>query len=322
MRNSVKYLLLALVLSSCSPYGSILLNTKKPADLHVPKDARTVCFAIRQAVTPEYNEFIRLNKKNQEMHDQNLRYYDITFEGFYDVMNRTKRFDRIMHYRDEIEVIPDSVEITPLNWVRAGQICARTGADILIVLEEADLKVTATEFQSQYEFSWDFILRVYDTYTFKILETYRTHDSSVIDFSMGGYSIESDIEYTAYNIGKEYARRLIPEDQIVERLYYNKGNKLIKLGTYYLKNKDYEKAFKIWKDALKEAKQNNEKYKIYMNLSLAEELRGNYNKALIYAKSASQYLLRAKHKEKDTKIIADRINELVKRIKYEKILNQ
>lgn len=322
MRNSIIYLLLVLILSSCSQYGAIMIDAEKPARLHIPKKTRTICFVIRQAMNQEYKDSITSNPIFLNNHKENLRYYDITFEGFFDQIEKTGRFEGIMHYLDEPEVTPDSVEIKPLNWVRAGQICAKTGADILVVLELASYNVSSNPRYSKYTFSWDYTFRVYDPYRFNILETYRIKDNSVMYSDMDNFSINNEIGWNVYNIGREYAKRLISKQEIVERIYYNKGNKLIKLGTYYLKNKEYQKAFDIWKRALKESDNNEDKFKIYVNLALSEELRGDFNKALIYVKSANQYLLKSKHNKKDVGLISERLKDIVKRIKYNKILNQ
>lgn len=322
MNKIIKYIFLAIVLSSCTPYGSIILQTTKPAEFHIPNGAKSICFAIRQPMTKSYKDLVRSDKKYKNINKEVLKYYDISFEGFYDKINKTKRFDRIMHYRIEPEIVEDSTELKALNWIRAGQISSRTGADILIILEDAKLFANMNPSRTKYIFSWDYTFRIYDTYSFKILEIVRIVDADIFSSRIEGFSVDSELEWDAYKVGQQYANRLIPSQEKVERLYYNKGNALIKLGTYYLKNKDYQKTMSIWKRALYETKELELKYKIYLNLALVEELNGNLSKALIFAKSSLQFLYKTKYSKEDQALVKKRIADLKLRIEDNIILNQ
>lgn len=314
-------LLMMIAFSSCSPYGLIRLKTTQPANINISKEIKSVCFVIRHTVSKELYEssnfnIINFNKINQPI-------YDLCFEGFYDELNKTNRFSKIMYYNTDLEVIPIGTEPQPINWVKVGKICSETGADIIIVLEKADLSAGLSDSLNMNVVVWNYKFRCYDPYRFSILND--TVISDYETFSRIGegvdYFLDDEKMIRSYNLGKMYANNIIPKKVIVDRLYYNKNNNLLHLGSYYIEQKQASNAILLWKKIIeKESRSKDMLYKICINISLAYEIDNNLQEALKYASLSLHYITK-KDKDNRKKLSIDLIKSLKERINYDKILN-
>lgn len=303
--------LIAVLLSSCSPYGIINFKAKKPAEVYIPKEAKSVCFVIRQRVTPRMYDIMNLTQTASELNDPNSYIKDMCFEGFYDVLNNSDRFEQIMYYKTDLKVVEDSVDLKPLSWFEIGQISDKTESDIVVVLEKSSLKFSSN-------ILWDYVFRCYDPYSFSVTNytIFKDRDEG-LDFQ---YSVQERFEQISYELGARYAKKIIPESLQIERLFYNKGNKTLRLGTYYLKQHEYDKAISLWKQLIDSTTDDELAYKLCINISLAEEIRNNYRESIKYASLSLHYVDRNNSKDKTFSI--DLIKSLRVRLKEYNLLNR
>jgi len=310
--------LLTILISSCSPYGHINFEAKKPAKIQIPKDTKSVCFVIRQTVPQKIHAIIDSNPKQKELYKYNLYMNNICFEGFYDILNETNRFDRIMYYKTDVEVVTDSIELKPLNWIQVGQICNITGSDILVVLEKSKFSIGAFD---NTIISWDYRFRCYDPYTFSIINdsSYANYKSYSDNDDEYRYSIQEMKEIASYKLGEQYAKQITPEIVRIERLYYNKGNNLLRLGSYYLEQKQYNKALSVWKELIDNSKDKEIAYKACINISLAEEMRYNFKESIKYASLSLHYIDKQKKSDEYKEFSSELIKALRIRNKEYKI---
>ena len=310
--------LLTILISSCSPYGHINFEAKKPAKIQIPKDTKSVCFVIRQTVPQKIHAIIDSNPKQKELYKYNLYMNNICFEGFYDILNETNRFDRIMYYKTDVEVVTDSIELKPLNWIQVGQICNKTGSDILVVLEKSKFSIGAFD---NTIISWDYRFRCYDPYTFSIINdsSYANYKSYSDNDDEYRYSIQEGKEIASYKLGEQYAKQITPEIVRIERLYYNKGNNLLRLGSYYLEQKQYNKALSVWKELIDNSKDKEIAYKACINISLAEEMRYNFKESIKYASLSLHYIDKQKKSDEYKEFSSELIKALRIRNKEYKI---
>ena len=302
--------LLTILISSCSPYGHINFEAKKPAKIQIPQDAKSVCFVIRQTIPQKVHAIIDSTPKQKEFYEYNLNINNLCFEGFYDILNRTSQFDRIMYYKTDVEVVADSVELEPLNWIQVGQICNKTGSDLLVVLEKSKLSVGAFD---NTIVSWDYRFRCYDPYTFSIINysiynSFKSYNNNGDEYR---YSIQEGKEIASYKLGEKYAKQITPETVKIERLYYNKGNNLLRLGSYYLEQNQYDKAISVWKELIESSKNKEIAYKACINISLAEEMRYNFKASLRYASLSLHYI----DKQKKSSEYKESSSELIKALR-------
>lgn len=319
MRYIISSLLFSILLVSCSPYGSIYINTQKPAKIYIPNDIKVVTFVIRNSITQIQDSFINASKFNKEVYMNKQSYYDISFEGFYDILNKTGRYERIMYYKEDAEILNDSIEQKPLNWISAGLICEKTGSDLLVVLEDPLLFLGISESGNNCFTSWVYKYRIYDPYNFKIIDEYLIKDSSPSD---GNSSPDDEIQQRAYQLGQMMAERINPENILCERLYYNKGNSIIRLGAFYIEKGDYDTAISIWRKLLDSPVKAEWAFKACLNIAMAEELKGDFSSSLRYATMSMNYLKLMKYEDKDMNLVKERLEILKERIIEEDRLNK
>lgn len=328
MRCILVSIFLIITLFSCSPYGATYIRIKKPAKVHIPNDVNSICFVIRSTLSEKQDSIIRSSKVQKDFYDRSQSFYDISFEGFFDKLKDDGRYSNIMYYKDSTVYAGDSIVLKPLNWVKVSNICMQTNSALLVVLEDPVLNsaLLGENHQDEISISWHYKFRIYDPFNFQILDYYKTSsrdDYSLSDnnISVGGYMAEK-----AYSLGEIMAERIKPKYSTVKRIYFNKGNSLLRLGSYYFIRNDYDNAVLVWKKLIEKPVKAELAYMACYNISLIEELRNNLTSSFKFANMSYNFLkfskIKKKKKDKNLLLVKKRISDIKQRILDEDILNK
>jgi hypothetical protein len=326
MRCILASIFTILTLFSCSPYGAAYIRTKQPAKLHIPNDVNSICFVIRTSLTEEQDSIINSSKENRELYDRNQSLFDISFEGFFDNLKETGRYDNIMYYRDSTKT--DSTKLKPLNWVKASNICMKTGSALLIVLEEPiiygkALVENGTPAASLY---WYYKYRIYDPFNFQIMGEYSINERELFNLYVEDTSLDGLLAKKAYSLGEDMATRLKPTYSTEKRIYYNNSNSLLRLGAYYFIKNDYDNARLVWRKLLEKPVNAELAYMACYNISIAEEFKNNLISSFRFANMSYNFLkfskMKEKKKQKEMLLVNKHIADIKQRILDEDKLNK
>lgn len=326
MRCILASIFTILTLFSCSPYGAAYIRTKQPAKLHIPNDVNSICFVIRTSLTKKQDSIINSSKESREEYDRNQSLFDISFEGFFDNLKETGRYDNIMYYRDSTKT--DNTKLKQLNWVKASNICMKTGSPLLIVLENPvfNMKLLGQNTQDEVSVYWYYKLRTYDPFNFQILDDFTNASQYNFILSDNNISIEGLMAEKAYSLGIAMAERIKPQYSTEKRIYFNNGNSLLRLGSYYFIKNDYDNARFIWRKLLEKPIDAELAYMACYNISVAEEFKNNLSSSLRYSYMSLNFLkflkIKDKKKQKYLLLIKERIGVVKQRIKNEDKLNK
>jgi hypothetical protein len=138
--------------------------------------------------------------------------------------------------------------------------------------------------------------RLYNAKTGEMIDEWETND----EYS---YEAESRVRVNATNLleskyplelnnlgqrlGRDFATRVSPTNHYIYRNIYTTGNKYLENGAIDVRKEDWENAEKNWLKGVKFEKNRKKLAKLYHNLAMAEEKKGNPEKAKEYAKLAS-----------------------------------
>lgn len=328
MRCILVSIFLIITLFSCSPYGATYIRIKKPAKVHIPNDVNSICFVIRSTLSEKQDSIIRSSKIQKDFYDRSQSFYDISFEGFFDKLKDDGRYSNIMYYKDSTVYAGDSIVLKPLNWVKVSNICMQTNSAFLIVLENpiifhTPLNPEQTEDVSIY---WNYKIRIYDLLNFRIIDELSFSNQEVFNLSSYDISLDGLVAQKAYDLGDKIAGNLEPKYSTAKRIYFNKGNSLLRLGSYYFIGNDYDNAVLVWKKLIEKPVKAELAYMACYNISLIEELRNNLTSSFKFANMSYNFLkfskIKKKKKDKNLLLVKKRISDIKQRILDEDILNK
>ncbi|MCT4601035.1 MAG: DUF6340 family protein [Marinifilaceae bacterium] len=311
MNKYLQFIICIVVFSSCSPVSKLAMNYYDPPKIPIPEEVTSIAFVIRHPLTQKQFDVIKSSKAMKQNYVANQSIIETCFDGFYDNLKMDVRFNQIMFYNKDAEVVKSLDSIPNLNWIQVDNICKKTRSDILIVLEDVSILASNTK-KSSVKINWKYKFKIYDPFKFKIIDKYIISGSER-EWINNGLTIRDILIDNAYEAGKKYARRLKRNYHSSLRVYFSKGNKYVKLGAYYLQNGDYYSAKKVWTLALKKNPNKNIIHRLYFNIALVDEYLKDFKNAKKNLDKSLDYIKSSKYIQKDKEIINKRIKQLAKR---------
>lgn len=309
LRNLVNWfywvmLFAVLVLSACTPYKYIDIQTLRPADLPLPQGAHNavVVAGLYKGVEGVEESMAQAALDSTAALESVLSLVETLSQSplFYD-----EEIPVLINYRTDT-----SREIVPYNWSVVDSIAQTNNAETVISLEY--MKLTPRSDSYSY---WDGSLtayygylscrvyaywRVYDTYSRTITSAYLHRDTvtwekyDYVSVKIGQQLPElfSAAAYCGYETGLSYGTKIAPSWMDEKRIYYNKGNKQFKKAAELVKENSWLDAAEYWQ-AIIQAHGNKPKLcaKAAFNMALANEMMGNFPMAAEWLKVSQEYYL-------------------------------
>jgi len=303
---------LIFVISSCST-SSVLVSIQRPADISLSKDIKSVVVANRTSPSRKNlagniieglisGEGIGLDKKGSEY----------CINGLVSLLENADRFNIKNIGELELKGTGTSSFSMPLKWKKINNLCSSYKADALIVLETFDTdsrvffgkpikrtikikgkKIIEFRHQAILELKINSGWRIYDNTKKEIIDENRF--TEIKKFTAWGNSnndaqknlpiIDYAIKESGDFAGIQFGKRISPIWIKARRVYYIGKDESFKIASKLVKNKDWDRAIKIWKEVVNS---NDKKIasKAAYNMALASEIKGFLDASIDWAKKA------------------------------------
>ncbi|MCW3083955.1 MAG: hypothetical protein JWP12_1321 [Bacteroidetes bacterium] len=321
-------LLAAILFSGCSKYGNVQLKYPTAPLVFLPSTIHSIAIVNRSLTKKEDHSSVIESVISGEVAGSDKLASDECLKGV---------FDRINGWRQLNVVIPAKTRLygtgtreTPelLDWKTVKQICDSTKTDALLVLEtfdsNSDLISSAitngvnavvngtapSPAVNQIRMNVICFWRMYDPVNQKIVDQYQS--TSYLTFDGTRVPPPEALPQTAYQAGKEYIQRFLPNYYYVRREMYKRGKGRDKQAFLAAFRKsevaDWEAAMAAWQEL---AKSNNRKNagRACLDVAVSYEVLGKIDQALIWAKKA--------YEDYGNKMARTYQNELSYRIRFE-----
>ncbi len=219
-------------------------------------------------------------------------------DGIVSLLNQSQRLDVVgpllkMKHNDGLG--------TPsqLSWDLVDSLANKHGADIVVVLEFFDSDqpgaVAGQNIPGAYNGNnvWiDAVWRIYDPEEQKIVDQFNQRFRSYNNGYNPVFIGTRNINNSAYHAGMDYGRSIVPSWYWENRTLYDAGSKGIKTGARMAKAGNWKAAEELWTKELASASKPKVIHRLYLNLAVANEMKGDFQRSLDYAQKA--YALKAK----------------------------
>lgn len=322
--NRTIFLLLisAALFSGCSKYGSVSIQCTTPPTVTLPANIHTIVVTNR-SLTLNKDRSIVESVLSGEVAGSDKYASDKCLNGVYDRINAWKQNNNYWNkYIDSSIsiVIPANTRLlgtgtreTPqlLDWKIVKELCDATKADALLVLETFDsnsdivLNAVVKEVNAvlqtgttatptppqQIKMNVHSFWRMYDPVNKKIID--QDQLTNVLTFNGQGarFAIPPPdaLPQTAYAAGEQYIERFLPGYYYVTRQLYKKGKgaqkQKFEMAFRRSAVANWAGASEIWLELANNSKGENAG-RACLNLAVAYEVLGQYDKALMWARKS------------------------------------
>ncbi len=310
MKKIIFYLLIPILLYSCSATNSLTISVTEPAPISLPAQIKKVAVINRTQSSARTNTTDKIDKiLSLELLGIDSIAALETIKGLTNELSKNKRFtnvDNLSNILLENSKLSNFSDLLSENQVET--ICNDNNLDAIFVLEYLDsdtkvdysvvpvelqvvgIKVNAVETMASvstnirmgwriYDASGDII---YDEYAMfhNVTSTGRGINPMLAISAVTGQ--KGTIEKRCYVKGGEYAFGLLPHTHRVSRQYYVRGSENFKVGKRRAKAGDWNGASNLW-----EIEKTNPKAKIagraYYNMAIINEINGDLDAAIVQA---------------------------------------
>lgn len=348
MKFRLKYFAYAgclfLFLTACAPYKIFPLEIQEPAPITLPRNIRDV-IVINNAVPQPSTQSVTRQYKQEEYTYLPLSFDTMAWIATYtiaDVLTESGFFENVEVYTQAIRDDSDFLFQKKLRKDVQDDFLTDLDYDMILSvdrlvfsIEETVLPVNKRSDNGEKNIK----LTVHgmlsgSTYT-KETETPLTlinetnqliFDSVLLADSVGIFKTlpESMTELLTQSLAENLAERFIPFWIKTERILYTGINSRMQEAYSYMNKNNFDEAVVVWESLLKEQNKPLNKAKLYSNLTVGYELKGDFQKALQQAEQSQIYFKEAGDKatEGEVEWIESYILALKKRIQDDEILDE
>lgn len=303
------------MVTACSGYRLVQIDVLKPASSNAIKGDLNIVFLDRKYVHQSDAGSVSDLKKSLNLTREDLVncFYDGLRDGF---RNGGKPVTLEKAIGLTTTVVEDSVVPSPLSPMEVKAIGRQGSATHVLALDYCIFRLDPGS-------------RVFLNNNL-LLHLYRVSDGQIVDtihseFLQNANGFEEDDEVATiceffYQKGRACAAEIVPTWIPTERRIYT-GDNLLKLGYYYMKDENFEEAYRLWSVLLnmkpvKAAKAAN-------NIAWLYEQNGNFKGAIVLLETALQQL-KGQHKENGISEYLETYIQVLKQRETDdaKILNQ
>gem|GEM_PF-2731155 len=311
MKKLLPTLMLTLALAGCSRYGYVSLNYPTAPEAYLPENVHFIA-AVNRSLTSEEDSDSRIIEAivTSEVAGSDRLASDECIKGVYDAILVLENTELIIP--KTVKMVGTGTRELPelLDWEQVARICQAEGADALLVLETFDsntdlLASTATSqaaailttgspvpaLPGQIKMQVSAYWRLYDPRTRQIIDQYQHNAYRTFD-TRGGILPPTALPETAYEAGRSYVERFLPGYYVVRRELYKRtsgaAKHQFKAGYRRTEVANWEGAIEIWSE-LTEHKQRKTAGRACLNIAVANEVLGDTQNALEWAKRSYEY---------------------------------
>ena len=312
MMNRALYILIfALSLSGCSKYGYVSLNFPQAPQAYLPDDVNFIAVVNRSLVEEEDADDKLIEAiATSEIAGSDRLASDECIKGAYEGVKQLGGTQLIIPQKVRLYGTGTREMPELMDWNLVSEICESEGTDALLVLEtfdsNTDLLVSAATDQiasiistgsptasipGQVKMNVVCYWRLYYPGTKSIIDQYQHTSYMTFDLN-GGMPPPHALPETAYAAGIAYIQRFLPGFYVVRRDLYKRTSGSAKnqfmAGYRRAEVANWQGAIEIWDD-LAEHEQNKTAGRACLNIAVANEVLGNTDLALDWAKKSYEF---------------------------------
>jgi hypothetical protein len=301
-------LILAMVITGCSKYGYVRLNYPTAPAAYLPDDVHRIAI-VNRSLTAEEDKSGKMVESitTGEVAGSDRLASDDCIKGVFDEIKSLEYAELVIP--EEMRMYGTGTRELPelLDWSLVTEICAKEGADALLVLETFDsnsdilLSVATQQVAAilstgspqpvapgQVKMHVVCYWRLYDPKQQKIIDQYQYNSYMTFDLN-NGMPPPHALPETAYSAGVAYIQRFIPGYYRVKRDLYKRtsgsAKHQFKAGYRRAEVANWDGAIEIW-DELSAHEKNKTAGRASLNVAVANEVLGDTETALKWAKKS------------------------------------
>ena len=341
-KSILGYIVIGILLVSCSATNNLTMGATEPAIVHLPKDVQRIGI-INRSLPSEGNK--QIDKIDQILSAEGLHLdkkgAEVAINALSDKLAGTGRFEEILILDNETE-IRKGLDVFPasLSWEVIEEICAANGVDAIFSLSfyDTDTQVSYKPSVMQlpntlgvkvsvpaHEVTLNTLIkngwRIYNPSTRQIVDEFMYTDH-LVSSGKGINPVKAieavarrneAVEELSRNIGYAYGSRLSPYKHRISRDYFVRGTDNFIVAKRRAQTGDWQGAAQLWEKELDNSKAKIAGRACY-NMAIINEINGDLNAAMDWAsKSYADY---------DNKDALRYLNILKYRLSQNEILEQ
>ena len=299
-----------ILLTGCNKWGYVNLKYPTPPAVYLPENIKSIAVANRSLVKKEDKKsMVNESIVSGEIAGPDKIASEQCIKAIFDGINGWRGINIIpvkkKLYGTGTREIPQ-----PLDWTTVKQICDSNRCDVLLVLEIFDsnsdvilttvtnsinavISATTNTPTPKKQVKMDVVSfwRLYDPRNNTIIDQYKTSSNLIFDATGPFFNLPPPdaLPNTAYNSGNEYIMRFIPGYYWVKRDLYKRGKGSAKQAflSAFRKSEvaNWNGALEAWTE-LSKTKNRKNAGRACLNAAVANEVLGNTDQALYWAKKA------------------------------------
>ena len=336
MKKVLPFLIIALLVASCSPISTLTLSVAQPSNVYLSKEVKNIGIINRSVPNVKYSKLDVIDKiltaeeKNLDINSANE-----SILGLQTALQENNRFDNIIVI-DSLLLKDYGIDVfsPELNQEEIKKLCSQNNLDAIYELSFFDTDALVSyktskdmlpntfgikiptlvhhiTINTQIKSGW----RIYDNVAKTLSDEFSRSDNVVVSGSginpIKAYETiknrKNEVFRISKKIGQNYAYEIIPYTIRERRLYFVKGNSNFEKAQRRAQTGDWDGAGELWNIETRNADPKLAG-RAYYNMAIINEINGNLKQALDWAsKSYSDYGI--KEALQYTKILKSRIRK-------------
>lgn len=336
MKKVLPFLIIALLVASCSPISTLTLSVPQPSNVYLSKEVKNIGIINRSVPNVKYSKLDVIDKiltaeeKNLDINSANE-----SILGLQTALQENNRFDNIIVI-DSLLLKDYGIDVfsPELNQEEIEKLCSQNNLDAIYELSFFDTDALVSyktskdmlpntfgikiptlvhhvTINTQIKSGW----RIYDNVAKTLSDEFSRSDNVVVSGSginpIKAYETiknrKNEVFRISKKIGQNYAYEIIPYTIRERRLYFVKGNSNFEKAQRRAQTGDWDGAGELWNIETRNADPKLAG-RAYYNMAIINEINGNLKQALDWAsKSYSDYGI--KEALQYTKILKSRIRK-------------
>jgi hypothetical protein len=331
------------LLSSCQTLSLYSFQGLNAPDVIIPSDVKTIGFVDRNTSfkidsVSQYYYFNRSLISSNLLVDTTDYNTDISiscYNGFTENLSEYLAMDSIPFIQLEKKEMQGDRDYKPMKWELVDSICASTGSDVLICLEDIQLYNKYTVFENGLHYgimdvNYYAVWRIYDPLNKTYLDEEIVIDSLFSEVTSPSYKklIEQELpkrkdlfKDVSYQIGNQYADKLAPKWLDITRKYFASGDDRLAISKYYIDRGDWESPIILWTEI-----SNEDDFKLAgracYNLAVAYEIKEDFVTANQWIRKSIFQYKNLKSLPSEFKLVTQYTLELIERTKNKEKLDR
>jgi tetratricopeptide (TPR) repeat protein len=293
-------ILVSCLLTSCNAYKTLEIETYNPATITFPPDVKTLMIINNAVQQPD-----SVGHRIEEMPDWKFR-VSVDSTAYNLCLSLGKSISEAGFF-DDVRLCEDTMrrdsvfyETRLFSKEEVMQICSDYGVDAFITLDRLMFHTNLTKQVEKYGFLYGRGIEIEasgelhayfpgerEFYSFPFQDSLFWYDEGTYLMDAREDFAEA-MRHLSNIMGEKLKENFVPYWTLENRWYYTSLSSEWKQGAVYAANGKWNEAETVWKALLQKTKNRKQQARLYSNLALCSEVRGDFDKAIAYAEKSCE----------------------------------